>query len=154
MQSCSHPRSQTSQAPFLSPQPPPHTPAWCTLVSLNTPSLYASTINLPKIKGSLTDPTPTCHHSALRHIGLMPPLVSLLLNFIGSPTCLTLMRTAMCLIRLPFPMWNHWHFCYLSMTLLIILISHLRLWTILTVLRPLATQSHLLQNYAAQCAVA
>ena len=154
MQSCSHPQSQISQASFLSPQLPPHTPAWYTLISLNTPSLHASTIYLPKIKGSVTDPAPTCCHSALRHIDLMPLLVSLLLNFIGRPTCLTLMRIAMCLIHSPFPTWNCWHFCYPSMTLLIILISHLRLWTILTVLRPLATQSHSLQNYAAQCTAA
>jgi hypothetical protein len=154
MQSCSRSRSQTSQAPFLSPQPPPHTPARRTLVSLNTPSPRASTINLLKIKGSLTDPAPIRRRSALGHVGLLSPRVFLLLNFVGRPTCLTSMRTATCLIRPLSPTQNRWHFRYPSMTLLIILTSHLRLWTILTALRPLVTRSRSLQNYAAQCAAA
>ncbi|KAI0249726.1 hypothetical protein BJV78DRAFT_1129157 [Lactifluus subvellereus] len=63
-------RSQTSQAPFFSPQPPPHTPARRTLVSLNTPSPRVSNVNFLKIKGSLTDPAPTRRRSALGQTNL------------------------------------------------------------------------------------
>ncbi|KAH8993638.1 hypothetical protein EDB86DRAFT_3064839 [Lactarius hatsudake] len=53
------------QVPFLSPQPPPHTPVRRTLASLNTPSPRASNVNLLKIKGSLTDPAPSRRRSTL-----------------------------------------------------------------------------------------
>lgn len=58
-------RTQTGQVPFLSPQPPPHTPVRRTLASLNTPSPRASNVNLLKIKGSLTDPAPSRRRSTL-----------------------------------------------------------------------------------------
>ncbi|KAI0305310.1 hypothetical protein B0F90DRAFT_1703371 [Multifurca ochricompacta] len=70
MQGRSRSRSQTSQVPFLSSQPPPHTPARRTLASLNTPSPRASNVDLLKIKGSLTDPAPTRRRSALGQTNL------------------------------------------------------------------------------------
>ncbi|KAI0293988.1 hypothetical protein BC826DRAFT_1140537 [Russula brevipes] len=70
MQGRSRSRSQTNQVPFLSPQPPPHTPARRTLASLNTPSPRASNINLLKIKGSLTDPAPIRRRCALGQTNL------------------------------------------------------------------------------------
>ncbi|KAH9983130.1 hypothetical protein BJV74DRAFT_887018 [Russula compacta] len=63
-------RSHTNQGPFLSPQPPPHTPARRTLASLNTPSPRASNLNLLKIKGSLTDPAPTRRRCTLGQTNL------------------------------------------------------------------------------------
>ncbi|KAI9459194.1 hypothetical protein BJY52DRAFT_1266922 [Lactarius psammicola] len=66
MQGRSRSRTQTGQVPFLSTQPPPHTPpARRTLASLNTPSPRASNVNLLKIKGSLTDPAPSRRRSTL-----------------------------------------------------------------------------------------
>jgi len=72
MQGRSRSRSQSSQAPFFSPQLPPHTPARRTLASLNTPSPRAANVNLLKIKGSLTDPAPTRRRCTL---GQVSPLL-------------------------------------------------------------------------------
>ena len=154
MQGRSRSRSQTSQAPFFSPQPPPHTPARRTLVSLNTPSPRASNVNLLKIKGSLTDPAPTRRRSALGQVSPLPPCVYLLLNSVCRLTCSTSMRTATCHIRPPSPMQKLLRFRYPSMTLLTTPTYHSRLWIILTVLRPLVTRSRTLQSYAAQYAAA
>ena len=68
MQGRSRSRTQTGQVPFLSLQPPPHTPARRTLASLNTPSPRASNVNFLKIKGSLTDPAPSRRRSTLGQV--------------------------------------------------------------------------------------
>jgi hypothetical protein len=155
MQGRSRSRSQTSQVPFLSPQPPPHTPARRTLASLNTPSPRASNVNLLKIKGSLTDPAPTRRRCTL---GQVSPLLSRFFsvsNRVGRPTCSISMRIVTSHIRPPSPTQNPWRFPYPSMTLLTILTYHSSIHTALTTQDSmLVTWNHWRRSYAAQSVAA
>jgi len=149
MQGRSRSRSQTSQIPFLSPQPPPHTPARRTLASLNTPSPRTSNVNLLKIKGSLTDPAPTRRRCALGQVSPLLPCFLFVPNSVGRPTCSISMRIVTSHIRLPSPTQNPWRFRYPSMIPLATLIYHLSIPTAPTPLGSV-TWNHWHRSYAVQ----
>ena len=151
MQGRSRSRSQTSQVPFLSPQPPPHTPARRTLASLNTPPPRASNVNLLKIKGSLTDPAPTRRRCTLGQVSPLFPVSMLpfISNCVGRPTCSISMRIVTSHIRPPSLTQNLWRFPYPSMILLTILTYHLSIPTVQTPQGSI-TWNHRYRSYAVQ----
>jgi hypothetical protein len=149
MQGRSRSRSQTSQVPFLSPQPPPHTPARRTLASLNTPSPRASNVNLLKIKGSLTDPAPTRRRCTLGQVSHRFPWFLFVPNCVSRPTCSISMRIVTSHIRPPSPTQNPWRFPYPSMILLTIPTYHSSIPTAL-IPQDSITWNRWRRSYAAQ----